>query len=191
MLTLSMSILHLFVCALVAIARDDAASWLSKLDAADSFARAQAQKWLAAHLEPSDFDAVLARASTGDAEVRARLVEALSADDRHLGLAARLATSTDDNAARTGRASIAEANERWNPGSDRMGMTGPELWSELGGKDKPEMPIAIDADLAAGPFEDVVDLVARFAARVPEIVIDPDFGPPVRVANVTPIEAPF
>src|SRR5690349_17252570 len=67
---------------------DDLNGALGRLSSASAAERALAQRWLAAHLGSGDFAAVASAVRSGDAEARARVVEALAGEDRLLALAA-------------------------------------------------------------------------------------------------------
>lgn len=93
--------------------------------------RAAAERWLAAHLEPTRHAELIELARGADAEVRARLERVVAADPRRLGLALALALESDAGLATLGRSAlrllVAGLEQRLGEPARR----GPELISTL------------------------------------------------------------
>lgn len=165
------------------IETDDAARFLRELASPSAELRAAAGRWLARHLVPDDFDAVLAATLRGDAESNQRLLEALADDDQHLALAVALAARAEERAAATGRAAIGEMISRWNSAHERAGLAQEALLERLAkrsddpllgslGKQADE-PLLLDARGRAVALDVSLDELARFAPASPALVLDP------------------
>jgi hypothetical protein len=139
---------------------------LRRLGSPSAEERALAQRWLAVHLEPGDYPELAALAARADAELRRRLLEALSADDRHLELVLLLASESNAELAGLGRAAFAELVVRWCPRAaqdpasaarviDVVGPVVEELYSLPAGDD----PVASDLDRLARLSDFPVPLV--------------------------------
>lgn len=155
---------------------DEVSSALERLGADDARERLEAQRWLGGHLTRGDFPAVAEALRAGSFEVRLRLTDALASDDRHLGLAALLATDPDARASAVGGEAIGEMIRRWNPAADEppgRRQLLPTEWRRL-----PMPPLLID------PREDslsgTLDRLARLGAGPAPIVLDPKLDPLVR-----------
>jgi hypothetical protein len=100
--------------ALAALARADELDLrLAALGSPASAVRAEAERWLTAHLGRADFprlaDAVLA----GDAETRLRLAHALGSDERHLALALLCLWDGEVELSLMGRRALEDLVARW------------------------------------------------------------------------------
>lgn len=94
-------------------APEDVRGALAALEAETASERLAAQRWLAARLEADDLPLVAEVAAGAGLEVRTRLIAALGADDRHLGLAALLATDHDATLRLVGRSAVRKMILRW------------------------------------------------------------------------------
>jgi len=155
---------------------DDVGTWLERLEADDARERLEAQRWLGGHLSREDFPAVADALRTGSVEVRLRITDALASDDRHLALAALLATDPDDHTSRTGGDAIGEMIRRWNPAADeppgRRGLL-PIEWR------RQPMPIVL-IDPRGDSLAGTLDRLARLGNGPAPIVLDPRLDPLVR-----------
>ncbi len=157
------------------IAADETASQIERLAAPRAEERAEAQRWLSAHLSAEAFPLVAAAFAGGEAEVRERLIEALASDDRHLELAALAATDTRDAVRTGGRAAIEELVARWNPatlGLPAAARVLPDEWLEEGTR-----PLALT--LGARSLADHLDQLVRLGGGPATIVLDPSLDPAV------------
>ncbi len=112
----------------------DAREALELLRSPEAAERAVGERWLAARVGRTDFDAVADALREADVEPRERVVRALASDDRHLGLAARLAVDYDPPVARAGEAALVALAERFttdDPGRPSDVLAGDEVTSKL------------------------------------------------------------
>ena len=89
---------------------------LRALSAENASERSQGERWLGAHLEESDYPLLAETALSGGREVQTRVVRALGADDRHLGLSMLLATDKSPLLVALGEEAIRELAGRWHTG---------------------------------------------------------------------------
>ncbi len=150
---------------------EDVGGALGRLASPRASERSGAQRWLAAHLGSDDLAVVSNAAQAGDAEVRARLVEALGGEDRLLGLAADLATSGKAEPASVGRAALIESAERWSTGSKKPGLVQSAAFAAL--REDHDRTLVVDALLAAGPLDVLFDALARSGVDDLAIAVDP------------------
>jgi len=163
------------VLAFAARARaEDAAAWLEKLRAPSALERAEAERWLARHLETADLDRVKNAARTGDAEVRRRLELAIGDSDARLALAVALACDADAAAAEVGRGAIAERLDRWCPAWERRGRDRAATLRSLSGKS--DRTVSIDTRTSDRRLDVALDQLARFGPGLPPLVLDPDLA---------------
>lgn len=149
---------------------------LARLASDRALDRIEAQTWLAAHLTPDDRARLETAVAKGNEEVRGRVVEALASEDRHVGLAVDLATSTAPTVRAVGESALVESIERWSPGSSSDGIVGGLLVRTLresrdlvGGDEL----LQVDAELARAPLAYVTETIVRFGPVGVELVVDP------------------
>ena len=138
----------------------DARTALGLLDEPDAAARARGERWLAARLAPSDFEAVADALRGADAETRGRIVRALARDERHLDLAARLSVDYDPPVARAGEAAIAALAERWTV-SDPTEPFRPQGGEEVGEELVRRFTYIWSMAIPAASLERAVDRLSR------------------------------
>src|SRR5262245_46261531 len=96
------------VLALLAVgaAPDEFTDQLARLGAVHAAERAAAERWLQAHLVSARYPELAEAALAGDAEVRGRLVHALSSDARYLPLALALSVEKRAELSALGREAV-------------------------------------------------------------------------------------
>ena len=92
---------------------------LAGLEAETAGERLRAQRWLATELDAADLPLLAEAASGAGLEVRTRLIAAVGADDRHMQLAALLATDHDPVLRQVGRSALRKMVLRWH-GDDSL-----------------------------------------------------------------------
>jgi len=149
---------------------------LLALSSENASERSQGERWLGAHLEESDYPLLAEAALSGGRETQTRVVRALGADDRHLGLSLLLATDKSPALVALGEEAIRELAGRWH--------TGLGLPMAL---DDPNRPALRDALVRLreawpaeryrleldGSIEDVVGRFARLAELPVSLCVDP------------------
>ena len=89
---------------------------LRALSSANASERSQGERWLGAHLQESDYPLLAEATLEGGREAQTRVVRALGADDRHLGLSVLLATDKAPELVALGEEAIRELVGRWHRG---------------------------------------------------------------------------
>ena len=93
------------------------ALWLERLGSGSATERQRAERWLATHLELSDYPILAESAREADAETTRRLALALGADGRHLGLVVLLEGEPEGPLQEIGRAAFGDLVTRWCRGA--------------------------------------------------------------------------
>ena len=155
---------------------DEVSTQLARLEAPRAEERLAAQRWLAVHLERDHYPLVAETARAGGAEARTRLAQALGADDRHLEIAALLASDSEEPVAGVGEAAIGELLARWSSTTRQRPLRRralPDEWTE-------NWPRPISLDPEEGNLGVVVDRLARLGGGPAPLVLDPLLDPVVR-----------
>ncbi len=150
--------------------------WIERLGSAEASVRERAERHLAAHLSPEDLAPLVRALRAGDAEVRRRLVDALAADPRRLGMAAFLAHEPRPELRAAGESALAQMIAAWCPSCGERGA-GQEALERAVGEGLPSW-----ARLPAGaePPAAVLERLDRLAGLGLPIAIDPtvrELGP--------------
>ncbi len=129
-------------------APDEFRERLTQLASPRAEERAAAARWLEAHLEFERYPELAESALAGDAEVRGRLVQVLSSDARHLGLALELCAEKDAGLATLGREAVRAGVARADP---RLGRSGLRGRAEPGLRGADELELVLRAIAARSP----------------------------------------
>lgn len=191
--------LALLLC--LAIAPDgrpaDVAGALAQLASPSSEERRLAQRWLSAHLTSTDYPALAEAALAGDAEVRGRIVHALAADERHLGLCALLSVERSPELAALGQRATTEMLVSWFDTAECDPTPRGEIDNELRGAFAGVDRLRVEDE----PLEVTLERIARLADARREdtprpvdvtLVLDPAWSEPAparsRPAKPGPID---
>lgn len=153
---------------------DELERWLARAAGRDWTERARAQRWLAAHLSSADVERVARAVAAGDAELAARLVQALGREPRLFELCARLALRPEPAAARLGREALREAILEWDARAEEPFASVAEWFPPL----RQRWSAGFSAEAATwarGPAL-LLDLLAR-VSNGPALVADPALAP--------------
>ncbi|TAJ18305.1 MAG: hypothetical protein EPO68_08030 [Planctomycetota bacterium] len=161
----------------------DVAAALAALRAGASVERASAEQRLAVALTAADVGAVRGALAGADAEVAARLVNAIGARDEHVELAARLLVLDEPLARDVGARALRQQIERWLHGAfaePRRGKAATDALSDWRMRFD-WRPIAVEARASANPSEELdlereLDRLARLAPLPVGIALDPDLA---------------
>lgn len=162
------------VSAAAAGPRDDVVVRLAQLGDARADEREAATSWLRARLGPGDraaIESALAPERRAPEEVRARLVEILASEERHVALAAELTASASAPARDLGRAALEQAIVRWNPALAENGARGVAALAAL--REGRDETLLIDDGLESAPLDELFELVVRFFPAGFRLVRDP------------------
>ncbi|MFT7677227.1 MAG: hypothetical protein ACI8QC_001205, partial [Planctomycetota bacterium] len=154
---------------------------LAALEASDPEARRLAQEWLGANLLPRDHGALAQALQESGPETRARLVQAVGEEDRHLELAALALMDTDTQVQSFGRAALGEALLRW----DRAALDKPfarRLMPDAWGR---ELRSGLRLEQQPQGWFEALDRLDRLGHGPAPIVVDPGLvlEPPRRLAQ--------
>ncbi|MDP6738399.1 MAG: hypothetical protein QF404_00120 [Planctomycetota bacterium] len=97
-----------------ALGIDDVESQLAGLTSEQAAERWRAERWLATNLTPAHLPELARAALAGGSEVQGRLVRALSADGRHMGLCVLLLTDPRKEIAGLGQSALVELLTVWS-----------------------------------------------------------------------------
>ena len=148
---------------------EDVATRLAELAAPSLERRQAAERWLAGNLKLSDLALVADSLQGGSAEIGRRLVTLLGGRDRHLGLAALLATDGHPATRAVGESALLEMIVRWDPGALDAPLaprTLPDPWTRIVSR----------SAILGGRDDSLTQLVDRLERLVPgpaPLVIDP------------------
>lgn len=150
--------------------------WIERLGSAEAAVRERAERHLAAHLSSEDLAPIVRALRAGDAEVSRRLVDALAADPRRLGLAAFLANEPRPELRSAGESALAQMIGAWCPTCGERGL-GREALERVAGEGAPSW-----ARLPAGkePPAAVLERLDRLAGLGLPLALDPsvrELGP--------------
>lgn len=154
---------------------EDVDAQLARLESPLGRERLDAQRWLGVHLAVEDLPRVAEAIRAGDAEVRRRLAQAMGSEDRHLGLAALVATDHDREVAAVGRRAVGELVAAWSSSARDAPLRRrrlPDSWSE-------DFPRVFSVELGADPLHEVVDRLDRLGSGPAPVVLDPSLDPRV------------
>lgn len=155
---------------------DGVVDQLNSLESVDAGQRRQAQRWLAVNLTPGDYPAVAAAASWGRAETFRRLAQALGTDNRHLELAALLATDSLPEVARLGERALVEQLLRWSSSA----MDQPHRRRRLPDEWVDDWPRALSMDPEQGGLAGALERLDRLGGGPAPLVLDPALDPKIR-----------
>lgn len=144
--------------------------WLAKLESNVAAERGAAQRWLAANLEPADFELLHEAAASGGAESQRRLVSVLASSERHFGLAALLGTDEREGVAQVGREALLELASTWSTASEERGARRSKLILQL----KERAFARFSFDPREHELKDVLELITIAGDSGVMLVLDPD-----------------
>lgn len=149
---------------------------LAGLEGPTAQERRAAERWLAIHLERSDFSEVAEAVSVGGAEVVLRLGSALSSDARHLGLAALCASDYDDDLREVGERAIRGLVRQWLTSVEPLSFE--RFLEEVDGADLLGLRSSMRCSvaIAAGPLAVQVGRLDRALADRAQAVADAVIG---------------
>jgi hypothetical protein len=156
---------------------DEFTDRLEGLGSNSSLERERAERWLAAHIGPADYEGLRETARAGDIEVRRRLARVLGDRGGHLGLAVRFLGESDPPLRRVGEQAVRTLLSRWNSDLAAPGIVEEELERALGLLGERDRTELLQIDLAA-PLDETVEMLAHLPGVPVALLVDP--GLPTR-----------
>lgn len=136
----------------------DVAAELARLSSESARERAEAERWLAAHLAPEDFPALASAARAGRLEERTRIARALGSDPRHFELAVLCLVDTDPELASLGDEALVALATLWF-GDELDPWSADRVALEIAGRSRGLVSI----EPAAAPPAETLERLARHA----------------------------
>lgn len=154
---------------------DQVTHHLALLEAEEAQARAVAQRWLSVHLTREHLPVLVEAVQGSGIEAQRRLVSALAADERHLGLCVALMEQGESEVLTLGEAAVGQMLEAWS-----VAVLDPAMeegdWPELAGDGQRGFLF----QPAYGGLSDALERLQRWGEGPMPIVLDPGLDPEVR-----------
>lgn len=155
-------------------ALDDIERQLARLTSEQAAERWRAERWLATHLSTEHLPVLAEAALAGGSEVQGRLVRALSADDRHMGLGVLLLTDPREEIAGLGQRALEELLLVWSASALDVSLK------------EGRWPPALDPgwrgyllEPRRGGLHSVIDRIGRWGRGPIPLILDPSLDPGV------------